>query len=255
MNVEEIKNAYTPEELTLNRKLYEECQKADIDFAVVEELLKQGADPLGTWENTDVWQCQNHIYGELVGDSQDTDSINLPGITELFLKYGMDVMSPRVPYDGENSLHPLWEYAFIPNKNAIRALKMLLDAGLDADSFAEFWGHSTFDLINLGFDDYNDLSGDFAIDWCTWTMKMIMLGASYDHILSEDEDLQKFIGCGYNNFDLHRFRDWDAFEYTFDTSHCSNGFPEFYHSVVHISEKETGQEVWKIGVCLKEGEF
>lgn len=131
---------------------------------------------------------------------------------------------------------------------------MLLDAGLDADSFAEFWGHSTFDLINLEFDECNDLSSNFGINYRTWTMKMIMLGASYDHILSEDADLRKFIGCRYNNYDIHKFRDWDAFEYTYDTSHCQSA-PEFYHSVIHIRKKTTGREAWKIGVFLNEGEF
>lgn len=107
MNEEKLINAYTPEELALNKKLYEECCKPEIDFAAVEELLKLGTDPLGTWENTEKWQCQFHIYEELVGDSQDTESKDLPAITELFLKYVMDVTSPRVPYDGQNSLHPL----------------------------------------------------------------------------------------------------------------------------------------------------
>ena len=46
----EYVNAYSPEEHALNKRLYEECSKSDIDFAEVEALLIQGADPLGVQE-------------------------------------------------------------------------------------------------------------------------------------------------------------------------------------------------------------
>ena len=38
---------YTSEEIELNKKLKEECTKEHVNFEVVEDLLKQGADPLG----------------------------------------------------------------------------------------------------------------------------------------------------------------------------------------------------------------
>ena len=34
---------YTPEEIELHKKLYEECSKKHIDFVAIEDLLKQGA--------------------------------------------------------------------------------------------------------------------------------------------------------------------------------------------------------------------
>lgn len=241
---QKYEGTYSPEEIELNKRLEHECDKDDIDFSLVEELLKQGADPLG---GTSVygWGLLDHVYGELVGGSQDSDSINLPKITELFLKYGMNVDAPRVPYDGDNSLNPLWELTFSANENSIVALKMLLDHGLSADSFAEFWDHSMFDLCNIECGDpEND---EFWNKYCVWTFKMVLLGATYDHILKDDEDLRSFICCSFNTADIHIFRDWDDFEYHFDTSHCGR-YSEIYGSIVHIFSKKTGEEVWTIGV-------
>lgn len=81
-----------------------------------------------------------------------------------------------------------------------------------------------------------------------------MLIASYDYILENDEDLSKFIGCHYNEYDLHKFKDPNNFYYEFDTSLCER-FPELYRCIIRIYEKESNKQVWKIGVSLKEEEF
>lgn len=241
---------YTPEEIELNNKLYAECSKEVLDCDAIEKLLRQGADPLGATAVSG-WGLLDHIYGEIICDMDHSNCVNLPKVTELFLKYGMDVDNPRVPYDDDNSLHPMWKFAFVMNENAVYALEMLLDNGLSADAAGEMWGHTTFDLFNIECGDPNDDDWNYEL---TWTMKMIMLCASYDHIIDNDEYLRDFIGCSYNSYDLHKFRKWDDFYYQFDTSHCSP-YPEFNWSVVKIFEKETKKEVWKIGVNLKEGEF
>lgn len=243
---QKYEGAYTPEEIKLNKQLYEECSKDVIDFARVEDLLKQGADPLGGTEICG-WGLLEHIYGEIVGDSQDTNSINLPRLTELFLKYGMNVDSPRVPYDGDNSLNPLWEFSFAVNENSISALKLLLDHGLSAASFGEFWDHSMTDFFHVECGDpQND---EFWNKECVWTFKMLLLGASYDHIFMNDEGIGEFICCSYNTNDVHIFRNWNDFEYYFDTSYCDrHRHPELYGSIIHIFSKATGNEVWRIGV-------
>lgn len=241
---QKYEGTYTPEEIELNKMLKEECYKETIDYTAVEELLKQGADPLGGTELYG-WDLLDHIYGELVVDLQDADSVDLPKITELFLKYGMNVDKPRVPYDGENSLNPLWEYTFNTNENSIIALKMLLDNGLSAESFGEFWGHTMFDLLNVECGDpEND---EFWNKECTWVFKMLLLGASYDHIFDGDDEIGDFICCFYNTSDIHIFRNWDDFEYRFDTSNCEK-YRELYGSIVHIFSKKTDEEVWTIGV-------
>ena len=244
---EKYEGVYTSEEIALNKQLYDECGKMEnIDFELVEELLKKGADPLGATEAYG-WDVLEHIYGEIVMGSQDNDSVDLPRITELFLKHGMDIDNPRIPYDGSNSLNPMWEFAFVTNENAIHALKMLLDRGLSVDSFGEFWGHAIGDLIQI---ECGDPVGDKFWNYtCVWTLKMLMLAASYDYIFEADEDLRKFICCDYNSYDVHNFRDWDRYEYSFDTSHCDK-YKELYKSIVSITDKRSGEVVWKIGVGI-----
>lgn len=232
---------YTPEEIELNKRLYEECNKRVIDFPAVEELLKKGADPLGPSNCTGL-DILEHLYGELVSYPDEEESVNLPKLTELFLKYGMDISSPRIPYDGENSLNPLWSFAFIPNENAAASLKLLLDHGLDADSAGEFWDHAIFDLVNITPDDPNE---EFHNNWTVWTFKMIMLLAAYDHILDNDNGLRDLIGYSCNSYDVHKFKNWNDFRYEFDTLNCES-FPELYKSIIHIYELKTGEEVWKI---------
>ena len=236
--------AYTLEEVDLNNKLYEECVKEEIDLNVIEELLKKGADPLGATAVSG-WGLLDHIYGDILCDTQDMLSKNLPEITELFLKYGMDISNPRVPYDGENSLNPMWEFAFVMNENSVYALEMLLDNGLSADDASEMWGHATFDLINIECGDPND--DEFWNYECTWVMKLLMLCASYDHIIDNDSDLRNFIDFDQNTYNLHKFRKWNDFCYEFDTSHCER-HPELYKSIIRIYEKESKKEVWKISL-------
>ena len=224
--------------------MFEECTKERVDYAAVEELLKQGADPLGGMAVSG-WELLEHVYEELVYDSFDLSSNNLPKITELFLKYGMDVDHPRIPYDDDFSLNPLWSFTFVMSENATQALKMLLDHGLSMDSFAEFMDHTMSDLINLECGDpEND---EYWNNTCTWAFKMLLLGASYDHIYQNDECIRKIICSSYNSSDIHIFRNWNEFEYHFDTSHCEK-YPELYGSIVHIYSKQTGEEVWTIGV-------
>ncbi len=248
---QKYEGTYTPEEIELNKRLFHECAKEHIDFSVVEELLKQGADPLGGTEICG-WNLLDHVYGDLVGGSQDNKSVDLPQITELFLNYGMDIDKPKIPYDGSNSINPMWEFAFVTNENAIQALNMLLDRGISVESFGEFWGHAIGDLIQIECGD--PVKDEFWNDTCIWTLKMLMLAASYDYILDHDKDLQDFIGCSYNDYDIRNFKDWNRYRYEFDTSRCERN-RELYKSVVRIYETDSGEEVWKIGVGLKEEEL
>lgn len=244
----DFEGAYTPEEIALNGRLYEACRKAELDVALIEELLKQGADPLGPIAASG-WDVLYHIYGELVIDSLLDDEIKLAQITELFLKHGMDVASPRIPYDNDNSLHVL---RFLPEKeNSLLTLKMLLDYGVDADAVGEFWGRFIFGELNCYHEDPNDEEWH---DRFVCGMKMIMLIASYDHIIDNDENLRELICCQHNSYDLHKFRAWDDYEYVFDTSRCDR-YPELRRCVIRIYEKENGTEVWRIGVSLRPEEY
>ena len=236
----EFEGIYTADEAKLNKLLYEECMKDDVDFDFVEELLKRGADPLGATAERG-WDLLLHVYGEVAFESRDNESKNLPRITELFLKYGMDVGAPRIPYDDENSLHPLRFYPF--NENAVISLKMILDRGAKSEDVAELWAGELYDQINVCRDDPND--DEYADRFRFWA-SMLMLIASYDHVLNDDEGLRDIIGYSYSTYDVHKFREWNNYYYEFDTSRCQ-GHPELYRSVIRIFEKETDKQVWKIG--------
>lgn len=244
-----FEGVYTEEEIILNNKLYAECSKETLDCSEIERLLRSGADPLGATAVSG-WGLLEHIYGELICSMDDSTISNLPRITELFLKHGMDIDHPRVPYDDDNSLNPMWDFAFWANEHSASALEMLLNSGLSPESAGAMWGHAVDDLLMLGDCDLRD---EFWKDTCVWVIKLIMLCASYDHVLA-DEDLRDFIGCSYNDYDLHKFRNWNNFDYEFDTSRCEP-VPEFRKSVVHILEAASHQEIWKIGICLSSGEF
>lgn len=239
---------YTPEEIELNKRLYDECMKRTVDLDLVEQLLREGADPLGATAEKG-WDLLLHVYGEVAFESRENDSKNLPQITELFLKYGMDIGAPRIPYDDDNSIHPLRYFPF--NENAIASLHMILDYGVKAQDVCELWDGESDDQINVCRDDPN--ADEFHERFCCWA-KMLMLIASYDYVLDNDEGLRKYICYNYNAYDVHKFREWNNYYYEFDTSRCEC-HPELYRSVIRIYEKQTNEQVWKIGVRLKDGEF
>lgn len=247
-------NAYSSEEHALNKRLYEECAKKAIDFAAVEALLKQGADPLGPTQGGE-WNELEHVYGEIVSQLEPGKGDFLLRLTELLLTYGMDIDHPRVPYDGGNSINPLWELGLSLNNYSIAILKLFLDHGISVNSFGEFWSTSMGDLIDVECGD--PVKDAYWNRVCILSLKATMLAASYDYMLNECEQLRNFIGYSYNNYDVHKFRNWDDFSYEFDTSHCDrhSGHPELYKSVVTIYETESKKAVWKFGVYLDEREF
>ena len=252
--VVEYVNAYSPEEHALNKRLYEECSKPDIDFAEVEALLIQGADPLGPTQGGK-WNELEHVYGEIVSETDPDDGKYLPRLTELFLRYGMNVENPRVPYDGDNSINPLWNLGLGLGEHSIETLKLFLDHGISVDSFGQFWSTAMGDLIDVTCGD--PVGDEFWNKACILSLKATMLAASYDYMLNEYNELREFIGYDYNNYDIHRFRNWNDFIYEFDTSHCNRhpGYPELCQSVVTIYEVESKKAVWKFGIYLDESEF
>lgn len=122
----------------------------------------------------------------------------------------------------------------------------MLDSGLDSHSAGLCWSHEIGDLIDV----YGYIRDEYDRNSMLWALKKTMLFAYYDHIIKNDDNLRRFIGCDYNSFDLTHFRNWNNFEYIFDITHCV-GEPELYRSIVRILDKRTKQEVWTIGVYLE----
>ncbi|MBQ8876108.1 MAG: hypothetical protein IJY63_01005 [Clostridia bacterium] len=245
-----FEDLYSPKELELNNKLLNECLKEIIDFDLVRLYLSQGADPLGPVE-LEGWKAKEHIYDELVNDACDNEAKNLPEITRVFLEFGMDIAKPRVPYDGRDSINPLWSFSFITNENSLMALKLLLENGVSYEMVSEFWDHAIMDLVFVDRVNPNDPAHN---EWITWTMKMIMLCASYPHILKVDKNLKELICYDINCYDVRLFENWNDYYYKFDDRLCPSN-PEFHNCIIRIYYKETKEEVWKMGVSKYAKEY
>ena len=236
------------DELELNAELLKACEANVIDYDLVDSLLKQGAKPLG--KITD-GRFDNNLYEEVISTDlffNDETTEDFYKITELFLKYGMDISKPSVPYDGSMVLNPLWTFGFPSNEVVLRTLKLLLDNGLSADDAGECWGHAIIDFMYVMHD--GDLTSDSDYEVFYDYIRKLMLSASYPHVLSADKYLRDEIWLQYNDYDVTKFRNWNNYAFDVDISHCK-GHPHVCGSVVTIIEKATGKPVWKFGVCLK----
>lgn len=226
----------------LNKRLLDVCTADVVDYRLAEALLKQGAEPLGKVKGE---YGDDNLYGvvaEKLFEYEDTTEAFFR-ITELFLKYGMDIQKPAIPYDYSYVFHPLSYYNYLTNEWGIRTLKLFLDNGCSAKDAREFWQYA------LG--DFRYCPGDFELEGLYDYTRKLMLVASYPHILNADEDLRKVIWYDYNNssYDVKRFRNWNDFVFEIDTSHCDKE-PEMYKSVVTIIHKDSGNPVWKFGIGL-----
>ena len=225
---------YSPAEQELNERLFDECSKEDVDFTAVEALLKQGADPIGVYDS--VLAVKMH------------ERENIPQLTKLFLEYGMDIDDPRIPYDGGVSINPLWTLGVGLDEYSIATLKLLLDHGISVASFGEFWSAAIGDLLDSECGD--PMRDERWNRVCTLSLKATMLAASYDYILNGCDELRSFIGCSYNDYSVHNFRNWNDFTYEFDTTHCTRHTGYLYRAVVTIYHRESQKQVWKFGACL-----
>lgn len=246
-----------PDTLALNARLLAACT-TDLfhpDYALIDALLSEGAQPLG--RVTDEYGDPSCPYTGIVEAFLDhaSDKVCPPEplykMTELFLRHGMDISKPDASFYIEETgdkLHPLWLFAFESYDLLLPTLRLLLDNGLRAEDAAECWNHIAVDYT-FASESFDKTSDDTSKgESIREEVAKIMLIASYPHILDADEDLRSFIWYDYNdkNYDLTRFREWDDFVCTVDTSHC-DGEPETARSVVTLVEKASGRAVWTFG--------
>ncbi len=233
----------------LNMRLLDVCMADVIDYQKAEELLLQGAEPLGYVEECGDGDWPNNLYTQVVwhlyhGMETKEDYYD---ITELFLRYGMDISKPSIPYDGDNILNPIGNYGGVKNDCMMRTMRLLLDHGLSADDAEEGWGGQISDFINctgIFSDEVVQLEFPYYV-------RMLMLIASYPHILDNDPYLQAEIWYQFNQgrCDLQRFREWDWYDIDVDTSRCGK-HPCVARSVVTLIDKKSAEKVWKFGIIL-----
>lgn len=232
---EEYRKYYTAEELDLNQQLLDECTEPHPNFAHIEDLLQQGADPLGVTINE---EC---VYSAIITYREDWGHSYLPQMTEMFLRYGMDIDNPRVPFDMLDRCNPFEYFALVVDDNIIESMALLLDSGVSVESAENFWNIGISDLIYC--DSAIPQEDEDCNERYTYLMKGIMFCASYEHIIDSSDSIRKIIDCAKNDFDVKKFRKWNAFEYKL--------FGEREDPIVmknlniQIYEKSSGQKVWE----------
>lgn len=233
------------EKQELNNRLLAVCTADVIDFELAEELLRQGAEPLGKIINC--YGEDDNLYTAVLNHLFDDEDAfrDAYRITELFSRYGLDVSKPAVPYNEEEVLHPLSLFGYPDGEFVLKALEVLLDNGLSAQDAQECWLQEVCSFTDV----WGELQNEVALELYRDYLRKLILIASYPHIIETDELLRKEIWYDYNHYDLTRFRKWNEFDFDVDTSHCDRN-PEVYKSIVTIKEKETGNPVWTFGVCL-----
>ena len=229
------------QKLPLNMELLAICTADVIDYKRAEELLQKGAEPLGYIEEGG-WP--DNLYSSVIRNlnkGMDTKE-DYYIITELFLRYGMDITNPAVPYTGFDVLNPIENYIGVKNDCMLRTMRLLLDHGLPAEDARIGWRGQVEDFVNVS----RSFSDEVVQTEFPYYVRMLMLIASYPHVLKNDESLQEEIWFKYNQgrVDLRRFREWDWYDYLVD------GSPGVRHSVISITDKKTNEIVWEFGVSL-----
>ena len=223
----------------LNKELVEVCTRPVVDYTRVEQLLEQGAQPLGTY--TEIPNCPDVVYDTITDHYIDVEfnTEDFVKITELFLQYGMNIRYAQFPFD-ENTTTPLWTFAFYSGKYTIQALKLMLDYGLDADAADECWCHAVFDLFNVT----PWLEDEFDYTMLYDTLKKVMLIAAYPHVLENASELQEIIQVQRNTYDITLFRNWEDYDYEVVPKETKDT-PMANDALVTIRKKDSGQVVWK----------
>ncbi len=197
-------------QLELNNLLYQTSTAPDPDYAMVEELLQMGADPLGCYDKDDDYDC---ALNELFSDGQEQKRAErLPDLIKLFLRYGMDIDSSE-----NDVLHSL---KWVRNKYGVQSLQLLMDAGLSTERAECF----AIDLIGdlLMFEVVSDACDRTFCDFSRcesfeYAVKMILLLSSYDRVFKGSRYIREMLGDeGEDPSVFAPFRKWNDYRCEFE---------------------------------------
>lgn len=226
-------------QLKLNQALLKAVEETDVERAEV--LLQQGADPLGSFDQDDLEQSVLHELFIDVAEEEDPDE-KRQELLRLFLNHGMDISTRNKAVEYDDSLNPVWLMAHVSNESGMRMLKLLLDHGLDAVSAEILFNHI---FVDMEVCDGCDIHDEWWIEEWTYSMKMVMLIASYPYMLEASSYIRKCVELEQNNVSwLLCFRDWNRFAYEIDLSTCDNIPRGLRNATLHIRDKKTGDTVW-----------
>ena len=230
----------------LNQKLCNAACSKESDIGIIAELMKQGGDPLGPIENDEESSALEELFLAASIEENGLDQRALDAL-RIFIENGMNVGNIR-PAPDEDSTCPMWCLSFWCRPRSIEVLKLLLDNGLRADAFNEFMTHF---IEDASFVSGSEINEDY-LEYLICGFKMIMLAASYEHMISSNEQLRKQIEKDTlnadNSFVLHSFRDYDSYIYSIDMSTCINIRYGLNNALVTIREKVSGSSVWRFHI-------
>lgn len=230
-------------QFALNKELLEAAKGCDL--IKVEELLRRGADPLGS---PDANEQHAYILSELFYSSADDEKMadTMPELLRLFFAHRMDITARSIPDDDENNINPLWDLAFVNTEGGLKILHVLLEHGLDCHS-AEILVEHIF--VDMELCDGCKIDDEWWRESWSCSLKMVMLVASYPHILENSTYIADCISLAENDAArLSCFRDWDHFTYQIDLSTCDNIPHGLRSATVRIKDTETGETVWTMTV-------
>lgn len=200
------------DKIRLNRELYNEFEKEEINKERIIELLKKGANPL---ENMSTGKHSEEPYEEIIYENK-----NLDKITKILLENGMTINNGN--YQTDDIINPLWSLALRPDSIGIKTLKILLDYKTEVDSIEVFVDHIYTDYIFLG--DREEMArqaiknNDAEVEsskterYYSIAMKMLMLCASYDYVIDNSEYLKDIIAYDRNNNkNINEFKKYNNF--------------------------------------------
>lgn len=250
-------NLTDEEALALNKQLMEACLACD--FAGVEALLEQGADPLGSCTadgHGKVELVLESLFMEAIhfGDSEDANRMGkaLPELVRIFLAHGMDIPARQAAMDknDDNYIRPLWDLAFCSNEAGLKTLSVFLEHGLDPSSAEDLVEHILVDFDfcydSNGKDDRQLTDDDFQGETFD-DLKMVMLAASYPDVLNNSPYLQECVDLTENDPEkLIGFRNWNDFDYRIDWSVRREPPGVLIAGLLTIRDRRTGEDVWNV---------
>ena len=92
----------------------------------------------------------------------------------------MDVACRNAHDREEESLNPVWSLAHVSSESGMRMLKILLDHGLDTISAEVLISHI---FVDMEMCDGCDTQDEWWMEQWAQSLKMVMLIASYSHVL------------------------------------------------------------------------
>lgn len=165
---------------------------------------------------------------------------------EMFYAHGMDI-GRRMSRVGDRAcLDPLWNLAFCQDQNGLNILAVMLEHGLPVRSAEAMVGHV---LLDMEMFDGCELTDAHFADQTVCALKMILLAASYPHIIEGSEYIRECIDLAHNQAQrLPAFRAWNDFTYHIDQSTCDNLPDGLRNATLTIRDIRTGDPVWKFAI-------